>query len=172
MKKRVAIICGGRSSEHQISCISARGVLGAQRPHLRGGVAGDIDDELWPEGEELLQKLAAAARARRIDQHAVEALQRLAGGHLHFTLANLFFGIFAIVAASRGEFDAAARYVVFGAIADTLDGRIARATKSGSRFGEELVYRPPVRQVKLVAGARQQVPVALLLKPPQYSRAD
>ena len=28
-KKRVAIICGGRSSEHPISCISARGVLGA-----------------------------------------------------------------------------------------------------------------------------------------------
>lgn len=55
-----------------------------------------------------------------------------------FTLANLFFGIFAIVAASRGEFDAAARFVVFGAIADTLDGRIARATNSGSRFGEEL----------------------------------
>lgn len=55
-----------------------------------------------------------------------------------FTLANLFFGIFAIVAASRGDFDAAARFIVFGAIADTLDGRIARATKSGSRFGEEL----------------------------------
>ena len=55
-----------------------------------------------------------------------------------FTLANLFFGIFAVVAASRGEFDAAARYIVFGAIADTLDGRIARATKSGTRFGEEL----------------------------------
>lgn len=55
-----------------------------------------------------------------------------------FTLANLFFGIFAVVAASRGEFDAAAQYIVFGAIADTLDGRIARATKSGSRFGEEL----------------------------------
>ena len=55
-----------------------------------------------------------------------------------FTLANLFFGIFAIVAASRGDFDAAARFIVFGAIADTLDGRIARATNSGSRFGEEL----------------------------------
>jgi len=55
-----------------------------------------------------------------------------------FTLANLFFGIFGIVAASRGDFDAAARYIVFGAIADTLDGRIARATNSGSRFGEEL----------------------------------
>ncbi|MBL0939894.1 MAG: CDP-diacylglycerol--serine O-phosphatidyltransferase [Gemmatimonadaceae bacterium] len=55
-----------------------------------------------------------------------------------FTLANLFFGIFAIVSASRGNFDAAARFIVFGAIADTLDGRIARATKTGSRFGEEL----------------------------------
>jgi CDP-diacylglycerol--serine O-phosphatidyltransferase len=55
-----------------------------------------------------------------------------------FTLANLFFGIFAIVAASRGDFDAAARFIVFGAIADALDGRIARATNSGSRFGEEL----------------------------------
>ena len=31
-----------------------------------------------------------------------------------FTLANLFFGIFAIVAASRGDFDAAARFIVFG----------------------------------------------------------
>ncbi|MFO0071905.1 MAG: CDP-diacylglycerol--serine O-phosphatidyltransferase, partial [Gemmatimonas sp.] len=55
-----------------------------------------------------------------------------------FTLANLFFGIFGIVAASRGDFDAAARFIVFGAVADTLDGRIARATQSGSRFGEEL----------------------------------
>lgn len=54
------------------------------------------------------------------------------------TLANLFFGIFAIVSASRGDFDAAARYIVFGAIADTLDGRIARATKTGSKFGSEL----------------------------------
>jgi len=55
-----------------------------------------------------------------------------------FTLANLGFGMFAIVAASRGDFDAAARFIVFGAIADSLDGRIARATNSGSRFGEEL----------------------------------
>ncbi len=54
------------------------------------------------------------------------------------TLANLFFGIFAIVSASRGDFDGAARYIVFSAVADTLDGRIARATKTGSRFGSEL----------------------------------
>ena len=71
-------------------------------------------------------------RPRRVRKQAAIALPN------GFTLANLFFGIFSIVAASRGEFDAAARYIVFGAIADTLDGRIARATKSGTRFGEEL----------------------------------
>ncbi|HLA14456.1 MAG TPA: CDP-diacylglycerol--serine O-phosphatidyltransferase, partial [Gemmatimonadaceae bacterium] len=55
-----------------------------------------------------------------------------------FTLANLFFGVFAIVAASRGEFDTAGLYVVFGGICDALDGRVARATGTGSRFGSEL----------------------------------
>lgn len=55
-----------------------------------------------------------------------------------FTLGNLFFGIFAIVAASRGEFSAAALYIVLGGIADALDGRVARATGTGSKFGSEL----------------------------------
>jgi len=55
-----------------------------------------------------------------------------------FTLANLFFGIFAIVAASRGQFSQAGTYVVLGGVADALDGRVARATNTGSRFGSEL----------------------------------
>jgi CDP-diacylglycerol---serine O-phosphatidyltransferase len=55
-----------------------------------------------------------------------------------FTLANLFFGIFAIVAASRGQYDDAGYFVIFGGVADALDGRIARATRTGSRFGSEL----------------------------------
>ena len=55
-----------------------------------------------------------------------------------FTLANLFFGMFAIVSASRGEFDTAGLYVVFGGVCDALDGRVARATGTGSRFGSEL----------------------------------
>jgi CDP-diacylglycerol--serine O-phosphatidyltransferase len=55
-----------------------------------------------------------------------------------FTLASLFFGVFAIVAASRGEFDTAGLYVVFGGVCDALDGRVARATGTGSRFGSEL----------------------------------
>jgi CDP-diacylglycerol---serine O-phosphatidyltransferase len=55
-----------------------------------------------------------------------------------FTIGNLFFGIFAIVDASRGEFSRAVLWIVFGAICDGFDGRVARATGTGSRFGEEL----------------------------------
>lgn len=54
------------------------------------------------------------------------------------TQLNLFFGIFAIVSASRGDFGKATLFVVLGGVADMLDGRIARATGTGSRFGEEL----------------------------------
>lgn len=55
-----------------------------------------------------------------------------------FTLGNLFFGLYAIVAAARGDFQWAAWFVVFAAILDMLDGRIARFTRTGSRFGAEL----------------------------------
>jgi len=55
-----------------------------------------------------------------------------------FTLFNLFCGIYAIVLASRGRFGTAALFIVIGGVADSLDGRIARATGTGSRFGEEL----------------------------------
>jgi CDP-diacylglycerol---serine O-phosphatidyltransferase len=54
------------------------------------------------------------------------------------TLLNLFFGVFAIVAASREQFTQAGWYVVLGGIADAFDGRVARATNSEGRFGEEL----------------------------------
>jgi CDP-diacylglycerol---serine O-phosphatidyltransferase len=55
-----------------------------------------------------------------------------------FTIANLFFGVWAIVSASRNEFDRAGLYIVLGGVCDALDGRVARATRTGSRFGEEL----------------------------------
>jgi CDP-diacylglycerol--serine O-phosphatidyltransferase len=54
------------------------------------------------------------------------------------TLGNLFFGIWAIVSASRGDFGQASLLIVLAAIADAFDGRVARLTKTGSRFGEEL----------------------------------
>jgi CDP-diacylglycerol--serine O-phosphatidyltransferase len=54
------------------------------------------------------------------------------------TLGNLLFGIWAIVSAARGDFERAAWLIVFAGIFDTIDGRVARATSTGSRFGEEL----------------------------------
>jgi CDP-diacylglycerol--serine O-phosphatidyltransferase len=54
------------------------------------------------------------------------------------TLGNLFFGVWAMVAASRGDFTTAAWLIVLAGVADTLDGRVARITQTGSRFGAEL----------------------------------
>lgn len=55
-----------------------------------------------------------------------------------FTLANLFLGVWAIVSASRGEFETAGWLIVWAAVMDMLDGRIARYTSTGSDFGEQL----------------------------------
>ncbi|MDQ6718333.1 MAG: CDP-diacylglycerol--serine O-phosphatidyltransferase [Gemmatimonadota bacterium] len=55
-----------------------------------------------------------------------------------FTLFNLLCGMYAIVSSSRGNFNLAAFAIVAGGVADALDGRVARATGTGSRFGEEL----------------------------------
>ena len=55
-----------------------------------------------------------------------------------FTLGNLFFGMHAIVAASRGDLVWAGWFIIFAGILDMLDGRIARFTRTGSKFGAEL----------------------------------
>ncbi len=55
-----------------------------------------------------------------------------------FTLANLACGMLAIISAFQVDFAAAGMWVVYGAVLDTIDGRVARATATGSRFGEEL----------------------------------
>ncbi len=77
--------------------------------------------------------LNAAHRPRR--QGVRRAVVLMPNG---LTLFNLFCGIYAIVLAIRGEFASAPGFIVLGGIADTLDGRVARATGTGSRFGEEL----------------------------------
>jgi CDP-diacylglycerol--serine O-phosphatidyltransferase len=53
------------------------------------------------------------------------------------TTANLFLGFFAIVATTRNNWEAAALAILMAAFSDGLDGRIARLTKTQSRFGEE-----------------------------------
>jgi len=55
-----------------------------------------------------------------------------------FTLFNLFFGIWSMVLATRGDFYRASWYIVFAGILDALDGRVARLSNTGTRFGAEL----------------------------------
>src|SRR5881398_2128439 len=55
-----------------------------------------------------------------------------------FTLFNLFFGIWSMVLASRGDFYRAGWYIFAGGILDALDGRVARLSRTGTRFGAEL----------------------------------
>jgi CDP-diacylglycerol--serine O-phosphatidyltransferase len=55
-----------------------------------------------------------------------------------FTLFNLFFGIWSMVLATRSEFYRAGWFIVFAGILDTLDGRVARISGTGTRFGAEL----------------------------------
>ncbi len=53
------------------------------------------------------------------------------------TTCNLFAGFFAIIQALKGHFLWAAYAIVVAAIFDTLDGRLARLTRSTSKFGAE-----------------------------------
>lgn len=54
-----------------------------------------------------------------------------------FTTAGLFAGFYAIVAAMKGFFDAAAIAIFIAMIMDALDGRVARLTNTQSAFGAE-----------------------------------
>jgi CDP-diacylglycerol---serine O-phosphatidyltransferase len=55
-----------------------------------------------------------------------------------FTSLNMVFGFLCIIFAAKGEFITAAFCIIFGAICDSLDGIVARFTKSSSKFGVEL----------------------------------
>jgi CDP-diacylglycerol--serine O-phosphatidyltransferase len=55
-----------------------------------------------------------------------------------FTLGNLFFGFWAMVKASQGDFLWAGWFVMFAGVLDMLDGRLARKVNAGTRFGAEL----------------------------------
>ena len=54
-----------------------------------------------------------------------------------FTAASAFLGVISIFAAVRAEYDVAIIYIVFSLICDGLDGRVARLTKTTSKFGVE-----------------------------------
>lgn len=55
-----------------------------------------------------------------------------------FTLFNLFFGFWAMTLAARAEFYRASWFIFLAGILDLLDGRVARLSGAGTRFGAEL----------------------------------
>jgi len=73
-------------------------------------------------------------RRRRRRRQATRGLLLLP--HL-ITTANLAFGFFAIVQSFAGRHDLAALGIVLAAVADAIDGRVARLAGAASRFGVE-----------------------------------
>lgn len=54
-----------------------------------------------------------------------------------FTAASAFLGVISIIASVNGQYFKAITYIVFSLILDGLDGRVARLTKTTSKFGVE-----------------------------------
>lgn len=54
-----------------------------------------------------------------------------------FTTGALFAGFYAIIAAMRGDYDAAPMAIFVALVFDGLDGRVARLTNTSSKFGAE-----------------------------------
>jgi CDP-diacylglycerol--serine O-phosphatidyltransferase len=55
-----------------------------------------------------------------------------------FTTLNIFCGFMSFVNATDGKFQVAAWFIILAAIFDSLDGVMARITRSSSQFGVEL----------------------------------
>lgn len=72
------------------------------------------------------------------DRHEKERLRK--GIYLLpniFTSLNLFCGFLAIISAIEGTYEKSALFIIYGMFCDILDGKVARATKTTSRFGVE-----------------------------------
>lgn len=54
-----------------------------------------------------------------------------------FTTANLFCGFYSMIASMKGMFEIAAITILIAVVLDSLDGRIARMTRTTSKFGGE-----------------------------------
>ena len=72
-----------------------------------------------------------AVQKNRVRRRGIYILPNL------FTLAALFFGFYAIVQAMNLNFDQAAIGIFVAMVLDSLDGRVARLTKTQSAFGAE-----------------------------------
>ena len=81
------------------------------------------------DGKNLIEPVGIEVRRRRKGIYILPNL---------FTLAALFGGFYAIVAAMNGRFDLAGVGVFCAMVLDSLDGRVARMTNTQSAFGEQM----------------------------------
>jgi len=85
-----------------------------------------------PEVDERHVRRARRRRRRREQRRrATQLLPQL------LTTGNLAAGFYSITLSFKGDIDRAALVIVFAALFDMLDGRVARLTRSTSRFGGE-----------------------------------
>lgn len=122
------------------------------REHVAPVDAADNDDPRpGPEGrsdapgDDGLPGYGGSGFESLIDEHEEEVSEngrtvRRRGVYLLpnlFTTGALFCGFYAVVAAMRGDFASAPIAILFALIFDGLDGRVARLTRTSSRFGAE-----------------------------------
>src|SRR5262249_23509450 len=94
--------------------------------------AGRPEPQLTPAQREGFRERRRRRRAgRRERRRAVYLLPNL------ITSTGLMLGFWSITLSIRGEFEKAALAIVLAMVCDMLDGRVARATHSSSRFGVE-----------------------------------
>ena len=127
--KRVAIICGGRSSEHPISCISARGVLGAiDRDAYEPVLIGITEQGQWVQlgsadefvtGSDGLPYVPKSTQVLNIDVHGIKDAQ---GKNLKIDLAfPLLHGAYGEDGTIQGLFEMAdIAYVGSGVLASAV----------------------------------------------------
>ena len=91
--------------------------------------------------QESSRSLAARASGIRERRAALKVKLRRRGMFAlpsMFTLGCLFFGFFGIIQAMNLRFDYAATCIFVAMVLDSLDGRVARMTKTQTAFGAEL----------------------------------
>jgi CDP-diacylglycerol--serine O-phosphatidyltransferase len=89
-----------------------------------------VSSPLGPE-ERRTRRAGRRRRRRERGRRAAALLPQL------LTTGNLAAGFYSITLSFQGDIDRAALVIVFAALFDILDGRVARLTRSTSRFGME-----------------------------------
>lgn len=89
-----------------------------------------MDNNVQNSQLQTVTSISGEAKRRRLAMH-IYILPNL------MTTGNLFCGFYAIIHAIKGEFINSAYYIVAASFFDLLDGRLARLTRSTSKFGAE-----------------------------------